>query len=57
VREFALVELGDPESIDLFLRELDAERALAECLSDEPSWADMLYVQPIDLDEERTVPN
>jgi hypothetical protein len=30
VREFALVELGDPESIDLFLRELDAERALAE---------------------------
>jgi hypothetical protein len=34
VRAFALVELGDSEAIDLFLREEDAERALEECLQD-----------------------
>jgi hypothetical protein len=36
MRAFALVELDDSESIDLLLREEDAERALAECPGDEP---------------------
>ena len=36
VRAFALVELGDSESIGLFLREEDARRALEDILSDEP---------------------
>jgi hypothetical protein len=45
VRTFALVELGDPESIDLFLRDEDARRVLEEILSDEPEWAGMFYVQ------------
>jgi hypothetical protein len=51
VRAFALVELGDSEAIDLFLREEDARRALAECLKDEPEWLGMLYVEPIELDK------
>jgi hypothetical protein len=51
VRAYALVELGDPEAIDLFLREEDAERALEECLHDEPQWAGMLSVVPTELDE------
>ena len=51
VRAFALVELGDSEAIDVFLREEDAVQALAECLRDEPRWARVLYVEPIELDE------
>jgi hypothetical protein len=51
VRAFALVELGDSESIDLFLREQDARRALDEILSDEPNWAGLFYVQAVELDE------
>jgi len=31
VRAFALVKVGDREAVDLFLREEDAPRALAEC--------------------------
>jgi hypothetical protein len=51
VRAYALVELGDSESIDLFLREEDARRALDDILSDEPEWAGSLYVEPVELDE------
>jgi hypothetical protein len=43
--------LGDPESIDLFLREEDARRALEEILSDEPEWAGLVQVQPVELDD------
>ena len=57
MRAFALVGLGDSESIDLFLREEDAERALAECLGDEPDWTGLLYVVPIELDERRVSAN
>jgi hypothetical protein len=48
MRAYALVELGDSEAIDLFLREEDAERALQECLRDEPQWADLLSVEPVE---------
>jgi hypothetical protein len=51
VRAFALVELGDSEAIDLFLREEDARQALADALRDEPQWAGLLKVEPIELDE------
>jgi hypothetical protein len=37
VRAYALVELGDSEAIDLFLREEDAELALRDALRDEPA--------------------
>jgi hypothetical protein len=36
MRLYALVETGDPEAIDLPIREEDAQRPLEECLSDEP---------------------
>lgn len=46
------MELGDSESIDLFLREEDARRAaLEDALRDEPDWVGLLYVAAIDLDE------
>jgi hypothetical protein len=51
VRTYSLVELGDPESIDLFLREEDARRPLDDTLRDEPEWAGALFVAPIELDE------
>jgi hypothetical protein len=57
VRAHALVELGDPEAIDLFLREEDAERALADALSDEPDWARLLYVALVELEENDVSPN
>jgi hypothetical protein len=49
------VELGDREAIDVFLRGEDAFAALADCLRDEPDWAGLLYVEPIELDELRNV--
>lgn len=48
---YALVELGDPEAIDLFLREEDARAALEDALRDEPGWAGALSVEPVELDE------
>jgi hypothetical protein len=51
MRAYALVELGDSEAIDLFLREEDAQAALEDTLRDEPGWAGTLTVEPIELDE------
>jgi hypothetical protein len=51
VRAYALVELGDPEAIDLFLREEDAQAALEDALRDEPGWAGTLSVEAVELDE------
>jgi len=51
VRAYALVELGDSEAIDLFLREEDAEAALADVLRDEPGWTCALIVEEVELDE------
>jgi hypothetical protein len=57
MRAWALVELGDSEAIDLFLREDDAEPALEECLCDEPQWAGLLHVEPVELEEREVSPN
>jgi hypothetical protein len=38
MRLYALVEAGDPEAIDVYLCEHDAQRALEDCLRDEPHW-------------------
>jgi hypothetical protein len=51
MRAYALVELGDSEAIDLFLREEDAQAALENALNDEPGWDGTLTVEPIELDE------
>lgn len=49
MRLYALVEAGDPEAIDVYLCEQDAQRALEECLRDEPEWRGLLRVEPIEL--------
>jgi hypothetical protein len=36
VRLYALVEAGDPEAIDVYLCEEDAQRAPEDCLRDMP---------------------
>jgi hypothetical protein len=48
---YALVETGDSEAIDVFLRRDDAVAALEDAVRDEPSWAGMLSVQEFELDE------
>ena len=53
----SLVELGDSEAIDLFLREEDARTALEDAIRDEPEWAGLLYVKPVDLDEREVSAN
>jgi hypothetical protein len=50
VRAYALVELGDSEAIDLFLREEDAQAALEDALRDESHWVGTLTVEPVELD-------
>jgi hypothetical protein len=51
VQAYALVELGDTEAVDIFVRRADADAALADCLRDEPEWIDVLCAVPIELDE------
>jgi hypothetical protein len=50
MRLYALVELGDPEAIDIFLRKEDAIEAIAGCVADEPGWRGLLEVEPFDLE-------
>ena len=49
MRWYALIEVGDPEAIDVFLRLDDAERALEHCLRDEPDWRGLLRVEEIEF--------
>jgi hypothetical protein len=42
MRLYALVEAGDPEAIDVYLCGEDAQRALEDCLRDEPEWRGVL---------------
>ncbi len=50
MRAFALVELGDSEAIDVFLREEDAQAALEDAIRGEPGWAGVLRVEEVELD-------
>jgi hypothetical protein len=50
VRLYALVEAGDPEAIDVFLCEEDAQHALEDCLRDEPDWRGLLRVAPVEFE-------
>jgi hypothetical protein len=45
MRLYALTELHDPEAIELFITEADAQRALEDCLRDEPDWRGLLHVE------------
>jgi hypothetical protein len=55
MRLYPLVELGDPETIDLFFTEAEAERALEGCLRDEPEWCGLLRVERVELDASNSV--
>lgn len=55
MRLYALVAAGDPEAIDVYLCEQDAQRALEECLRDEPDWRGLLRVEEVDFSD--TSPN
>jgi hypothetical protein len=49
MRLYALVEAEDPEAIDVYLCEEDAQQALEDCLSDEPQWRGQLRVEEIEF--------
>jgi hypothetical protein len=49
MRISALVEVGDSEAIEMFLRREDAEDALADCLADEPEWRGLLRIKELEL--------
>jgi hypothetical protein len=46
---YALVEAGDTEASDVFIRPEDAQRALQDCLHDEPDWRGLLRVEEIEF--------
>ena len=48
-RFWALLEAGDRETIELFLRREDAEQALADCLADQPEWRGLLRIKELEL--------
>lgn len=50
IRLYALVQAGDPEAIDVYLSEEDAQRALQDCLFDEPEWRGLVRLAAIELD-------
>jgi hypothetical protein len=50
LRVFALVEVGERQAIDLYVRREDAYAVLDEVLRAEPEWIH-LHVLPLDLGE------
>jgi hypothetical protein len=55
---YALAELGERVAIRVFIQREDAFAALeAAALRDEPQWARVLFVAPIELDERDFSPN
>lgn len=57
MRAYALAEVGDRLAVDLFVRKEDAFEAIEEAAEDDPQWAAMLFVAPIELDERYISPN
>jgi hypothetical protein len=51
MRAYALAEIGERLTVGVLLRREDAFAALDEIRLDEPDWATLLYVAPIELDE------
>jgi hypothetical protein len=54
MRLYALVPVGDPEAIDVYLREEGAQRALEDCLRDEPNRRGSLWVEEVDIPDRAT---
>lgn len=57
MRAYALAEIGERLTVDLLLSREDAFAALEEITHDEPDWANVLYVAPIELYEGDVSPN
>jgi hypothetical protein len=55
MRLYALVEAGDPEAIDVYLCEQDAQRALEDCLRDEPQSRESLWIEELEMIDRPTV--
>jgi hypothetical protein len=55
MRAYALSEVGDRLAIDVFIRIEDAWVAPDDALRDEPQWAGMLFVAPIELERVEAV--
>jgi hypothetical protein len=51
MRAYALADICDRLAVDIYLPREDAFAELEEVLRDEPDWAGLLYVTPIELDE------
>jgi hypothetical protein len=51
------VTSDSPEAIELCLDRSAADAFVAECLTDEPEWKDILHVVPIELDAQSISPN
>jgi hypothetical protein len=54
MRLYALTELHDPEAIELFITEQDAQRALEIVCGTSPQWSGRLEVTEVELDHEQT---
>jgi hypothetical protein len=46
---WGLADYQVSEIIEVFVEREDAERMLRDCLSDEPEWAELLEVVPLEL--------
>jgi hypothetical protein len=51
---YAVVSAETEKAVELFVRRADAERMLAEALTDEPEWRDVLSVEEVEFE---TSPN
>jgi hypothetical protein len=49
VLAYAVVSAETEQAVELFVRREDAQRMLAEALADDPEWADVLSVEPVEL--------
>ena len=57
MRAYVLAELGDRLAVDVYVRKEDAFEALEDATRNEPSWAGILFVAPIELEERNVSPN
>ena len=47
---YGVVDAQFDEIVELFASPADTERFIQECLKDEPSWAAILSVEPIEVE-------
>jgi hypothetical protein len=57
MRLYALVEVGDRKAFDVYLAKEHAQRALEDCLRDEPDWRGLLRIEEVELSADPLSPN